>query len=272
MTATCEGRSVLVTGAASGIGQHLARELLTRGARVCAADINGAALETLRGVADERLLVATLDVRDAGQWRALVERIAAQWGRLDVLMNVAGVIRPGYIEAFSEADVHLQLDINSKGVIFGTQAATRQMLAQGSGQIINIASLAGIAPVAGLSLYSASKFAVRGFSLAAAFELRARGIQVTVICPDAVQTPMLDQQVDLEEAALTFSGSARALSVEDIGRAVFNEALPRAPLEITLPGLRGGMAKFASAFPRASLVLVDWLRERGRRQQRKRVA
>lgn len=272
MSAVCAGRSFLVTGAASGIGQHLARELLARGARVCAADVNAAALESLRGNAGEHLLTAALDVRDAAQWAALVERVSAQWGRLDVVLNVAGVIRPGYIHQFSEQDVHLQLDVNAKGVIFGTQAAAQHMIARGGGQIINIASLAGLAPVPGLSLYSASKFAVRGFSLAAAFELRDQGVKVTVICPDLVQTPMLDQQVDREEAALTFSGSKTPLTVDDIARAVFEQALPRAPLEITLPAVRGGMAKFASAFPATSVMLLKMLRARGRRAQQKRLA
>ena len=261
----------LVTGAASGIGAHLAAELLRRGARVCAADVNTAALAALHAHADnDQLMTAALDVRDPAQWTALVDQVRARWHGLDVLMNVAGVIRPGWIHAFTAEDVHLQLDVNTKGVIFGTQAAVRVMLEQGRGHIINIASLAGVAPVPGLALYSASKFAVRGFTLAAAFELREKNVRVTAICPDAVQTPMLDQQVDREEAAMTFSGSAAPLTVEDIGRAVFERALPHAPLEITLPGHRGAMAKFGSAFPAASVGLLARLRELGRARQLQR--
>lgn len=261
----------LVTGAASGIGAKLARELLARGEQVCAADIQAAAMEPLRALAGaDRLQIATLDVRDAAAWEQLVADVVARWGRLDVLMNVAGVIRPGYVHEFPAADVHLQLDVNAKGVIFGTQAAAKRMIAQQQGHIINIASLAGIAPVPGLALYSASKFAVRGFTLAAAMELHDQGVKVTVICPDAVQTPMLDQQIDREEAAMTFSGNAKALTVDDIARAVFEQALPKAPLEITLPATRGGMAKFGSAFPGSSLMLFNWLRARGRKQQEQR--
>ncbi|MES0872693.1 SDR family oxidoreductase [Sinimarinibacterium thermocellulolyticum] len=261
----------LVTGAASGIGAHLAAELLKRGARVCAVDINTAAMHGLHAHAEgDQLITAALDVRDAAQWQAVIEQVRARWQRLDVLMNVAGVIRPGWIHAFTAEDVHLQLDVNAKGVIFGTQAAARLMLEQGHGHIINIASLAGVAPVPGLALYSASKFAVRGFTLAAALELREKNIKVTAICPDAVQTPMLDLQVDREEAALTFSGSPSPLTVEDIGRVVFERALPRAPLEITLPGHRGAMAKLGSLLPGASVGLFERLRERGRARQRQR--
>lgn len=261
----------LVTGAASGIGAHLVAELLKRGVRVCAADINVAAMDVLHTHADsDQLITAALDVRDPAQWAALIAQVRSRWRRLDVLMNVAGVIRPGWIHAFAADDVHLQLDVNSKGVIFGTQAATRAMLEQGHGRIINIASLAGVAPIPGLALYSASKFAVRGFTLAAAFELREKNIKVTAICPDAVQTPMLDQQVDREEAAMTFSGSTSPLTVEDIGRAVFERALPHAPLEITLPAHRGAMAKVGSLFPGASVGLLARLRELGRARQLQR--
>ncbi len=271
MRASLDQQVHVVTGAASGIGAHLARELLARGARVCAADVNTGAMDALRALAgDDRLMRVKLDVRDPAQWQTLLGEVRARWQKLDVLINVAGVIRPGYIHAFAADDVHLQLDVNSKGVIFGTQAAARVMLEQGYGHIINIASLAGVAPVPGLALYSASKFAVRGFTLAAAFELRDKSIKVTAICPDAVQTPMLDQQVDREEAAMTFSGSRSPLTVEDIGRAIFERALPKAPLEITLPAHRGFMAKFGSAFPGSSLGMLSWLRERGRKRQLRR--
>jgi NAD(P)-dependent dehydrogenase (short-subunit alcohol dehydrogenase family) len=261
----------LVTGAASGIGAHLARELLARGARVCAVDVNVAAMEPLRALAgDDRLMIERLDVRDPQQWQALIASVRARWQRLDVLMNVAGVLRLAYVDAFTVDDVNLQLDVNAKGVMFGTQAAARAMLEQGHGHIVNVASLAGIAPVPGLALYSASKFAVRGFTLAAAYELRDRNIKVTAVCPDAVQTPMLDIQIGREEAAMTFSGSPSPLTVEDIGRAIFERALTKAPLEIMLPTHRGIMAKIGSAFPGSSLGLLGYLRRIGRKRQLER--
>ncbi len=273
MTQSLSGQVHLVTGAASGIGAHLARELLLRGARVCAADVNVDAMAPLRAMAgDDRLMVEALDVRDPAQWQALVDKVRSHWIRIDVVMNVAGVIRPGWIRAFPASDVHLQFDVNTKGVVFGTQAAARVMLEQGYGHIINIASLAGVAPIPGLSLYSASKFAVRGFTLAAAFELREKNIKVTAICPDAVQTPMLDEQVDREEAAMTFSGNTSPLTVEDIAHAVFQRALPKAPLEILLPLKRGIIAKLGNTFPGASVGLLDRLRALGRRRQLQRQA
>src|SRR5205085_5137897 len=128
------------------------------------------------------------------------------YGRVDVLMNVAGYLLPGYIHETSADQIERHMDINAKGLMLGTQAAARVMVRQGQGHIINIASMAALAPVPGLCCYSASKYAVRAFSLAVAQELRPHGVYVTAVCPDAVQTPMLDLQVDYQEAAMTFSG------------------------------------------------------------------
>jgi 3-oxoacyl-[acyl-carrier protein] reductase len=264
-------KTFFVTGAASGIGRHLAGELLKRGARVLATDLNRDGLDELRQASGmgESLWTQTQDVRDAVQWQQLMTDLAARWGRVDVLMNVAGVIRPGWAQEGTAKDVDFHLDINAKGVIHGTHAAARQMLGQGGGHIINIASLAGIAPIPGLSLYSASKFAVRGFTLAIAQELAPRNIKVTAVCPDAVQTPMLDMQVDYEQAAMTFSGN-RVLTVEDVGRVILGRVLDKAPLEVMIPGGRGWLAKLASAFPDMNALLLESLRKKGQKQQQAR--
>ncbi|HSW14152.1 MAG TPA: SDR family oxidoreductase [Solimonas sp.] len=266
------GKTFLLTGCGSGIGRNTAMALVRRGDRVCATDINAEALAILCKElgTPKNLRTELLDVRDPQAWEALVGKLATDWGRVDVVMNIAGYLKPGYVHEESPEEVHRHFDINTKGVVFGTQAAARQMLRQGGGHIINIASLAGIAPVPGLNLYSASKFAVRGYSLSAAMDLAPRGVKLTVICPDAVQTPMLDLQVDYEQAAMTFSGNAQALTAEDITRAILQRALVDAPIEITLPASRGRIAKLGSAFPGLSGALLKWLRERGRQQQQKR--
>ncbi len=264
-------KTFFVTGAASGIGRHLAAELLKRGARVLATDRNRDGLEALRqeAAAGERLWIESQDVRDALQWQQLIEQMAQRWGRVDVLMNVAGVIRPGWVQEGSPQDVDFHLDINAKGVMHGTHAAARQMLGQGAGHIVNIASLAGIAPIPGLSLYSASKFAVRGFTLAIAQELAPRGVKVTVVCPDAVQTPMLDLQIDYEQAAMTFSGN-RVLTVTDVANVILGRVLQKAPLEVMIPGSRGWLAKLASAFPNLNARMLESLRRKGQKRQRAR--
>lgn len=260
-------KTFLVTGAASGIGLELARQLLARGERVCACDINVAAMQVLQaGAAAGQLRIEALDVRDPEAWNRITDAVVAEWGRLDVLCNVAGVLRDGWVQDDSPADVHFHFDINVKGTIFGSQAALRHMLPRGSGHIINIASLAALSPIPGLSLYSASKFAVRSYSLAAAMELAEKGVAVTAICPDAVQTPMLDIQKGKEQAALTFSGP-RALTAGEVVAGIF-EALEKRPMELALPGWRGVTAKFVNVFPGAGARALNLFRKTGLKRQR----
>jgi 3-oxoacyl-[acyl-carrier protein] reductase len=119
--------------------------------------------------------------------------------------------------------------------------------------------------VSGLSLYVGSKFAVRGFSLSAAEDLRPHGVAVTLILPDAVATPMLDAQVSYEEAALTFSGP-RPLTVNEVGEAVLR-ALATRPLEVTLPLGRGALARLATVAPGSSRLLAPLLQKAGSKRQ-----
>ncbi len=261
-----------VTGAASGVGTHLSDCLLRRGARVMATDVN---LDGLRRAArgrdwpTERVLLRRHDVSDAEAWDSGLRELLLRWQRLDVLMNVAGMIHPGWLVEAAVSDIDRHIDVNFKGVAYGCRTAARQMTSAGHGHIINFASLAGIAPVSGIGLYSASKFAVRAYSAVLARELISKGVYVTVICPDAIETPMLVQQEGYEEAALTFSGG-EILTVHDIERVIFSRILPRKPREVTIPFSRGLQAKLAGLFPRFADLLTRVLQKRGREVQRMR--
>lgn len=259
----------IVTGAASGIGQALAKKLLARGDRVCACDVQPAGLQALTALASSpaQLRLETLDVRDAEAWKVLVARVEAEDGAVDVLANIAGVLKENWIQDASAAEVDFHFDINVKGVIFGTQAIVPSMLARRQGHIINIASLAGLSPVPGLGLYSASKFAVRGYSLVAAMELADKGIAVTAVCPDAVQTPMLDIQQGKAQTALTFSGP-RALSAEEVVAAILGPVLQDRPFEISLPGWRGATAKLAGTLPQLGNKAIGLFRKAGEKRQK----
>lgn len=260
-------RSILVTGATGGIGRALVNAALARGDRVLATDVGAAALEELEAASlYAGLTTRVLDVRDPLAWQEAVEEAVRDFGRLDVLLNVAGVLRPGWLHECGPGDVDLHVDVNVKGVMHGVRAASAAMVRAGSGHIVNIASLAGVAPVPGIALYSASKFAVRGLSLAAAQELAPKGVAVTVVCPDAVRTPMLALQEDREEAALTFSGS-RPLEVAEVVEVVLGRVLEERPLEVLLPPGRGILARLANLSPGAAGLLRPVLERRGRRGQ-----
>jgi 3-oxoacyl-[acyl-carrier protein] reductase len=263
-------RVMVVTGAASGIGRHLVGLLAAAGHRLVAADVDRARLrKEARAAAwpESRVLLRALDVRDAAAWPAVIDLAFQTWRRLDVLLNLAGVLRPSYAHAAPASDVDLHLDVNAKGVIHGTRAAAARMVAQGHGHIVNMASLAALAPVPGLSLYVASKFAVRGFSLSVAHELRALGVDVSVVCPDAVWTPMLQPLVTCPEAALAFSGS-RVLTVQEVGRVIAERVLRRRPLETVLPRSRGLLARAANLWPGLGLRLAPLLLRRGQARQK----
>lgn len=262
-------RVCLVTGAASGIGAALAQRLLAEGHRVMACDIQAEALaRQFHAAPADRLETRVIDVRSAEQWADAVAAVTTRWGRLDVLANIAGVLRDGWVSETTAPDIDFHFDINVKGPILGVQAALPALQAAGGGHIVNLCSLSSLSPVPGLSLYSASKYAIRSWSLAAGMELADHNIKVTAICPDAVQTPMLDIQKGKPQAALTFSGR-RALTVDEVVTAIVEVALVQGPLEIVLPVWRGITAKAANAAPNWSAGALGFFRKAGQRRQAK---
>lgn len=261
-----------LTGAASGIGRHLTQAIARRGHRVLAADVAAEALERARredAWPDAQVKTAVLDVRDEAAWRAGLSLALSTFGHVDVLLNVAGALRPGHVWETTAADVDLHLDVNVKGVVHGMRIVGGHFLERGRGHIVNFGSLASLAPVPGLTLYSASKFAVRGLSLAAGQELGDRGVAVSLVMPDAVATPMLDLQVDYAQAALTFSGS-EPLTVVDVERALFERVLVERPVELAIPWSRGMLARVANAVPESTQLLRPMLERKGLSAQAKR--
>jgi 3-oxoacyl-[acyl-carrier protein] reductase len=241
---------VVVTGAASGIGCRLVTLLARAGHSLVASDIDLVRLE--RSAIEfywpaQSVKVVGHDVASPRAWAELMVLAVDRYKSLDCLINVAGVLRVEPVHELKPESVALQIDVNTKGVILGTQAAAGVMVRQGHGHIINVASLAALAPIPGISVYSASKFAVRGFSLAAAQELEPRGVRVSVVCPDAVDTPMVDYQLDHAAAALTFSGP-RILTTDEVARAIIG-LLDRPRLELVIPWRRGLLAKTSTLLP-----------------------
>lgn len=265
----------IVTGAASGIGKRMALSLYRAGHRVVAVDIDADGLERAadeHGFATDRnVLSRRLDVRDAAAWDELLDVTVRRFGGVDTLMNVAGFLRPGYVHETDATTLALHIDVNVKGVMFGTRAAARHMVSQGHGHIVNVASLAGVGHVPGLSPYCASKHAVRGFSLSVAHELSAHGVAVSVFCPDAVETPMLTLQETYSEAAMTF-GARRALTLDEVEHAL-HRVLEERPLEslvdVPLSGRALG-AKIANVFPKLTALAMASIARRGRAVQRMR--
>jgi NAD(P)-dependent dehydrogenase (short-subunit alcohol dehydrogenase family) len=183
----------IVTGGASGIGRALCEELVRRGAVVVAADIN---LEGAQAVAGA--IAARLDVTRAEEVERLVEETVREHGRLDYMFNNAGVGVAGEMRDLTLEDWRTAIDINLWGVIYGTSAAYAVMLRQGSGHIVNIASVAGLVAAPGLIPYSVTKSGVVALSTALRGEARSAGVRVTVACPGFVDTAIYENAVGVK--------------------------------------------------------------------------
>ena len=184
------GQVAIVTGGGSGIGAALVRAMVARGATVVIADVDETAG---KAVATELANVSsvTLDVRDAAAVGELVTGVAAEHGRLDFMFNNAGIGVGGSAEELTLDHWDRVIDVNLRGVIHGVHAAYPVMLAQGSGHIVNTASLAGLVPGPMLAPYAAAKHAVVGLTLSLRAESAGRGVHFSAICPGFVDTPLL---------------------------------------------------------------------------------
>lgn len=176
-----DGKVAIVTGGASGIGAALVAALRSAGATVVAADLTP-------GPGD-----VALDVTDADAVQALVDGVVAEHGRLDLLFNNAGITFIGETQDITLGQWNKIIDVNIRGVVHGVAAAYPQMIRQGSGQIVNTASMGGLMAAGLITSYVTTKHAVVGLSAALRSEAVAYGVGVTVVCPAAVDTPILDQ-------------------------------------------------------------------------------
>jgi 3alpha(or 20beta)-hydroxysteroid dehydrogenase len=183
-----EGKTALITGGARGIGEGIVRRFVEEGAQVMITDVldaEGQALADELGQAYRRL-----DVVNRAEWDAAIAETEARFGKLDILVNNAGVIIFKRLDDQSEAEIRRVLDINLIGTINGAQAAIPALERAGGGSIINMSSADGLAGANSLTIYCASKFAVRGFTKALALELGPRGIRVNSIHPGGILTPL----------------------------------------------------------------------------------
>ena len=195
----------IVTGGASGIGKAIAAELVARGSHVVIADLDLAAAQAAARKLGPRTDAVELDVVDAAAVRAVVDAVVAEHGRLDVMVNNAGIGLGGLLEELDERHWDKAIDVNLRGVVHGVTAAYTVMRRQGSGHILNTASLAGLIPAPSMLPYTTTKHAVVGLSTALRAEAAALGIRVSVLCPGFVDTPLLDS---MYEAPASFGGSS----------------------------------------------------------------
>jgi NAD(P)-dependent dehydrogenase (short-subunit alcohol dehydrogenase family) len=191
---TYQNAVAIITGGASGIGRALAEELARQGAEVVLADLQVELAEEVAakiGSVGGKARAVGLDVRDFDAVQALVGQVAGSAGRLDYLFNNAGIVVGGEAQHYEIEDWNRVIDVNLRGVVNGVQAAYVLMRRQGFGHIVNTASMAGLVPLSGFLSYSASKHAVVGLSTCLRVEAAPVGVRVSVLCPGAVETPIV---------------------------------------------------------------------------------
>ena len=189
-----DSRTALVTGAARGIGHAIACRLAADGARVALLDRDGAAAEAAAVALGGDALAMGADVTRAADVDAAVQRVIDRWGRLDVLVNNAGITGRSFpIWELTDDDWQRVIDVDLTSVFLCCRAAVRVMLRQGSGRIVNIASIAGKEGNPTLVPYSSAKAGVIGLTKALAKEVATRGILVNAVAPAVIGTELLKQ-------------------------------------------------------------------------------
>jgi 3-oxoacyl-[acyl-carrier protein] reductase len=219
-----EGRVAIVTGASQGIGETIARDLAAEGAAVVLVDIQMDKLESVaRSIVDAggRAEAHQADVADTAAAERIAAAVAAAHGRIDHLVNNAGITRDGLLMRMKEEDWDAVLRVNLKGTFSFSRAVLRTMIAARYGRIVNIASVAGLMGNAGQANYSASKAGVIAFARSLAREVGSRGITVNAVAPGFIATAMTDALAeDVRKAYLEIIPLKRFGLPKDVSSAV----------------------------------------------------
>jgi len=247
----------IITGAGSGIGRALAIAQASRGITVVATDLDHHQAEITANACGNNSWACRLDVRNREETNELISKVMERHGRIDYLFNNAGIGVGGEVFEIDHSHWDRILDINVKGVINGILAAYPVMVKQGSGHIINTASLAGLGPAPLLAPYAMTKHAVVGLSTSLRIEAKRFGVKVSVLCPAAIETPLLDSMNPPDLKVVPWTPNVRRFLTNLAGAPIPADAFAQEALEaisrnkpvIVIPG-RARMAwRIGRLFP-----------------------
>ncbi len=221
-------RAALVTGSNRGIGRAVAERLARDGFDVCVNCSSEASLPSAQELADQlereygvRAVAVAANVADPAAASALVDAAMEAFGRLDVLVNNAGITRDGLLARMKDEDFDAVLDVNLKGTFNCCRAAAQRMMKQRYGRIVNMSSVVGVAGNAGQANYAASKAGVIGLTKAVAKELAGRNITANAVAPGFIETDMTDALSDKQRTAITERIASKRLGApEDVAALV----------------------------------------------------
>ncbi len=256
-----QGKVALVTGASSGIGLAVARLVVARGGRAAlVARTESKLREVARELGESKAVPFPLDVQDLAALADLPRRVKAELGRLDLVVNNAGLNHRGPIDRYSPSELAEVITTNLTAPIVLTRAALEHVDAGGA--IIQVASIAGMVPVPGEATYSASKAGLRAFARAAATDLEGRGVHIGCVCPGPVDTGFLGDLSEVPDIVL----SQPMISAEEVADAVLRCADERLE-EIALPRRSGRLATMAYLMPEFAKRIRPVLEKRGARNK-----
>ena len=246
------GRVAVITGGARGIGRATAEALVRQGIKVAIGDLD---VDEAQRTADQLgagTIALPLDVTRRESFQTFVEETERQLGPIDILVNNAGIMPVGRFEDEDEAMAIRQIDINLHGVITGMKLVLPGMRRRGRGHIINIASVAGLAPGPGVATYVATKHAVVGLTESVWFEVKDAGIELTSICPAPVETELF--------SGLDTAGVLKPIQPSQVADAIV-DALREPKLRVVVPKSLGAVIKTISALPpRAQVAAAKLLK------------
>lgn len=260
------GRVALVTGGSRGLGLALCRELARRGAKIVLCSIDGAEVEAARVLLQDegaQVLARVCDVSDINAVAALLRAAEERFGPVELLINNAGTISVGPLETMTAQDFEAAMDVHFRGPLNMCLGVIPGMRERGDGRIVNIASIGGRVAAPHLLPYTASKFALVGFSEGLRAELSRDGVYVTTVCPGLMRTgsainAWFKGRVSKEYAWFAISDSIPLLSINaDRAARRILEACRRGEADLVLTPLAKAVALFHGLFPGATAVLAS---------------
>ncbi|MFF3963915.1 SDR family NAD(P)-dependent oxidoreductase [Streptomyces griseorubiginosus] len=255
---------VLVTGAAGGIGAAIAELAVAHGHRVMLTDVDEVAVVSRARSLGSRAAACVLDIRSSEGWARAFEAAEAAFGRVDVLVNNAGITHTGVARDLREQQHRDIVEVNLLGTITGVCTALERMTAQGHGHIINVCSMTAFLPLPGYATYCASKYGLRAFHHSVAIEERDGPLDFTIIHPPSTRTSMLKQEMADPTCAIAFA--EKSYAPEQIARAVV-DAIAAKPVEVVFPPIGGRVQRIVGVFPRLMRLVLPIAEARGLRKR-----
>lgn len=257
-----KNKVVIVTGGSGGIGNAIVSKLASYGAKVCAAYHRNITADYY----DKNICWIQSDIMKAEDRERLLSFSLQKFGKIDMLINCAGYLEPGEFSSLETNQINRMIELNLTSTIILIQKTLELMKEQRNGHIINIGSLGGIVPMPYSSVYSATKFALRGFSFSISEELKGTGVKVSLITPGSVATKMLDNEAQNINSAMSFL--SKPISPTKVAAAVL-KVIYKPTVELIIPRSQSFGSKLLVFSPRVFSIAYKLLHKLGLSGKRK---